>query len=221
MFMTYLVMNKPFIIMQKFCLILVLTSVIFMVPLIIWRGLRGNWSFPGAPMHLCRVMLKWPLVILASLSFTLPTSATWQAQWVRGASMSTVMCTLPMVTPMVIGSSLITIAGLMRTLMPVLCPKGWIWVGCFISTRMWLLISAIWGWRIIQVIRVITLLSHIMCSHICTIIITIIIMIMVIITMPSIIWSARSWGGIPVMIFWITRLRGTCHKWLTYHGEGY
>jgi hypothetical protein len=37
--------------------------------------------------------------------------------------MSTVMCTLPMVTPMVIGSSLITIAGLMRTLMPVLCPK--------------------------------------------------------------------------------------------------
>ena len=35
MFMTYSVMNKTFITMQKFCLVLVFMSVVIMVPLII------------------------------------------------------------------------------------------------------------------------------------------------------------------------------------------
>ena len=156
------------------------------MPLIIGCGMRGNWPLPCTPVHShwVWVVSRWLMVISAS---TPSTSATQWAWWIRRATMAMTMGMSPMVASMVIGLSLATTVGLMSSLIPILCSKGWIRVGCFISTRLWWPTSAIWGWRIIWVIRVITLMLPIMCSCICTTIATIMIMIMVIIFMPPII----------------------------------
>ena len=65
--------------------------------------------------------------------------------------------------------------------------------------------SAIRGWKIIQVIRVIILPPFVLSSHICTTIATIRIVIMVVILMPPVLWTARSRGDILVVILWIIR----------------
>ena len=117
--------------------------------------------------------------------------------------MATVMGTLPMVMLIVIGSSLITTMGSTPVSIPILCFRGWVWVRYFISTWAWWPISAICGWRIIQVVRIIILPPFVLSSHIHMTIATIMIVIMVVILIPPIIWMARWRGGIPVMILWI------------------
>ena len=100
MFMTYSDMNKTLITTQKFCLVLVLMSVVFMMPLIIGRGVRGNWSLSCTPTHLCGVWvaLRWPMVMSAFMPLTASASVTQWAQWIRGATMAMVMGMSPMVT---------------------------------------------------------------------------------------------------------------------------
>ena len=159
MFMAYSVIDKTFITTQKFCLILVFMSVIFMVPLIVWRGMRGHWPLSCTPMCLHGASgIRMTYGHFGFMPLTSPTSVTRWAGWVRGATRATVMGMPPMVMPMVIGLSPITIMGLTPVSIPILCFRGWVWVRYFISTRMGWPISAICGWRIIWVVIFIHLL---------------------------------------------------------------
>ena len=205
MFMTYLVMNKTFIMMQKFCLILVFMSVVIMVLLIIWRGMRGHWPLPCTPTCPCGAWVApgWPMVILAPTPLILPTSITRRAWRVRGAIMAMIMCTTPIVMPVVIGLGPITTMGPTSVSIPIFCFRGWVQVRSLILTWAWWPMSAICGWRIIQVVRIIILPLFVLRSHISMTISMVMIIIMIVITMPPIIWTVRSRGGILVMILWI------------------
>ena len=186
--------------MQKFCFVLVFMSVIFMVPLIVgrvWEGIDLSLVLlhvhAECEWHQDDLWSSWLLCL--SLCLSLPLDKLDKSEGLRP----------PMVMPMVIRLSPIITMGSMSASTTILCFRGWVWVGCFISTQAWWPISAIQGWRIIWAIRVITLPFYITSSCIHTTITAIMIVIMVIIFMPPIIWTARSRGGILVMIPWITR----------------
>ena len=153
-------MNKTFIMTQKFYLVLVFMSVIIMAPLIIWRGMRGHWPLSCTPTCSCGAWVApgWPMVILAST----PTSITCWTWQVRGAIMAAVLGTTPMVMPVVIGLGPTTTMGSTPLSIPILSVRGWVQVGYFISTRLWWPVSAICGWGIIQVVRIIILLPFLL-----------------------------------------------------------